>query len=348
VRLLVEREFASPLKVPLRRRLAMWRHGFTGAQSVIYDFERHDRRDYLTSVEHYFKIGGLTPRPAYVLLKNKLVFYTIMARWPDSTPRLFGLIGRGGYRDVRGVTCAGGADGLFELCRREGRLAIKGLTGQDGNTFHRLETDGEAVRLDGQALDRAAAWQRIARFPDSIVTAYVQQADYAARLYPDSVNAIRLLVFRDPESGEPFVGAACHKMGRKGRGFVDRGFFAEIDPETGVMGLVSDNIEDGNRLGYDRHPDTGAPITGVQVPNWQTVVSRALEWSEGLPFVTIYGWDLVIDHAGTVLALECNVYPGTHFHQVFHPLLARPRVRAFFEAHEVVAPRASPAATESR
>ena len=57
------------------------------------------------------------------------------------------------------------------------------------------------------------------------------------------------------------------------------------------------------------HPDTGNPVTGVKIPNWDTLLTIAARCSEltGLGYI---GVDLVLDKNKGPLILELNARPG--------------------------------------
>ena len=59
----------------------------------------------------------------------------------------------------------------------------------------------------------------------------------------------------------------------------------------------------------DEHPDTGAPVAGVQIPDWDVLLEIAARGYEltGLGYV---GVDLVLDRTKGPLVLELNARPG--------------------------------------
>ena len=59
----------------------------------------------------------------------------------------------------------------------------------------------------------------------------------------------------------------------------------------------------------DQHPDTGASIIGLQIPNWQEILYLTVHCSDlvGLGYI---GVDIVLDHEHGPLMLEMNARPG--------------------------------------
>lgn len=73
--------------------------------------------------------------------------------------------------------------------------------------------------------------------PELVVTEYVEQAGYAAEIYPESANMLRIHTMIDPETDEACIPGAFHRFGSSEIGHVDNwsagGLSAGFDPETG-------------------------------------------------------------------------------------------------------------------
>ena len=65
---------------------------------------------------------------------------------------------------------------------------------------------------------------------------------------------------------------------------------------------------------FDRHPITGAPVTGRVVPFCQEVMQLALTAHSMVPEMVVVGWDFAITEAGPVL-LEGNSFADTAYPQ---------------------------------
>ncbi len=59
----------------------------------------------------------------------------------------------------------------------------------------------------------------------------------------------------------------------------------------------------------DRHPDTGAPISGVQIPRWEKLLTLAAQCHD-LVDLGYLGVDIVLDRDLGPLVLELNARPG--------------------------------------
>jgi alpha-L-glutamate ligase-like protein len=83
-----------------------------------------------------------------------------------------------------------------------------------------------------------------------------------------------------------------------------------VDLETGETLRA---VQGGRPI--ERHPDTGVPLVGLQIPSWADVVRTAELSSHAVPHGFL-GVDVVVDHTGRALVLEINVRPGLEIQNV--------------------------------
>ena len=123
---------------------------------------------------------------------------------------------------------------------------------------------------------------------------------------PESLNTIRVLTFRHDD--EVLFYTAAIRFGRKGY-HVDNahagGIRALIDPETGVTEEGVDT--QGNR--YATHPDSGLPIKGFTIPEWDKVREVCKEACLQTPGLVVCGWDVCVREDGQVELIEGNHAP---------------------------------------
>jgi alpha-L-glutamate ligase-like protein len=81
----------------------------------------------------------------------------------------------------------------------------------------------------------------------------------------------------------------------------------------------------------DEHPDTGNPVTGVQIPLWDTLLNIAARCHEltGLGYI---GVDLVLDKDKGPLILELNARPGLNI-QIANRSGLLPRLKLVEQHH---------------
>jgi hypothetical protein len=333
-----ERHLPAPVRIV--DRIRMLRRGFLSQAAYMYDFKSHDPALFVPQIANIV-YGIQADRLARPILGNKLAFHMIMARWPGSAPTLFGVI-RDGAFDPDAEMCGGCADkALADLCAVQSRLFLKPFRGAGGKRAYRLEAGPQGLILNGQPCAPGDLARVIGALDSYLVLECVRPAAYAAGIYPGALNTMRIVTMRDVDTGAFFIAGAIHRFGTAKSGHVDNwsscGLNAALDYETGLLGRVATSPDCGSIRWLERHPDTGAPITGVQVPSWQAVKDRVLEWSRGVAYGQFVGWDVALDDRGAVRAIEANCPPATSLFQVHGPIITDPRIRRFFQHYGVIA-----------
>jgi len=324
-------------RIPLdpRRRLRAWRLGFTSKSYVLYGLDERDPAEYLPDlVDTEFHFDN----PLAGGLNNKLLFSRALQALGVPHARVFGYLHHGVFHSSE----SGGArtdlgEMLRDLIARRRHLVLKPARGSGGSGINFVSIEDGQCFLNGapEPLDRLVA--AASKLEHYLVTDFVRQAEYAARLFPRTANTLRILTLWDVEKNAPFIAAASQRIGTAATGPVDNfhagrgGICSQIDLETGVLGPALTLTPSARRTSLDRHPDTGTQITGTRVPDWPSTVERVLSVAEQFPEATVTGWDIVPTDAGPVW-LEANVPPGTAVWQVHQPLLRDRRARRFYQS----------------
>ncbi len=108
---------------------------------------------------------------------------------------------------------------------------------------------------------------------------------------------------------------------------------AGVDLETGttLIGVLGNEV-------VDEHPDTGALISGLEIPNWQFILESAARGYE-VTELGYLGVDIVIDRDRGPLILEMNARPGLNI-QIANGVGLAYRIRRIDALHD---PTADPA-----
>ncbi len=323
-------------RVPLTRQVQIWRHGFYGNHSQMYDFDRFGFDAYLSDLQRATKLEPLNDRVQRDLLNDKLVTFLFLRSVEAPTPEVFGFVN--GQRPVfYGEPARSG--GLAALLEQRGKLVVKPRGASGGDRFMLLARDGDRTLVNGRETDDldACLHGRL------VISEFVEQHEYARKVFPGATNTLRLLTLRDRDSGEPFVAGAVHRFGTTASAPVDNtrkgGLPARVDVQTGVLGPLAGMPGyfypgPGPVQWFDSHPDTGEPVRGLQVPHWQRIVHGIEQLMVTMEGMNCVGWDVAVTADGFSI-LEGNNRPDVIM-QAHRPLLVDERTRRFFKDHGVV------------
>lgn len=326
--------------LPPRRRLWLWRHGFTSPFGKLYDFGRYGPDLYLSERQRNRLYGSLNGRHRY-LLDDKLSQHWMMADYPDHRPTAYGFLDRGRVHGLSGTVFEGDPtpvrEWLPDALREHSRLVLKDLRGKGGKEVHVVTHDGTGFALDGQRITEDALCDRVEGLSGYLVSEYVEQHGYASELYPHSPNTVRVVTLWDDRAGELSVPIVVQRIGTERSRPVDNfssgGLSAEVDVETGELGPAAQYPFSGEVPWYGTHPDTDAPIEGVSVPNWEAVLSTVAAIARDNTHVPLVGWDVLLNEAGEPVIIEANTGTTLGLLQVHRPLLADPQFAAVAARH---------------
>lgn len=279
--------------------------------------------------------------PGAVFLNDKLALHQALAEAPALRPELLGVVADGRASRPDGTPCR-----LAEIVEKASKVVVRPAAGARGKGLLFVEADcGNGLLVNGEA---ATGEQLDALQPQlayHLLTRFVEQHSYAAAIYPNATNTIRVLILREPASGEPFLAAGCHRFGTERSGHVDNfsagGLSASIDLATGRLGRATRKPKEHRPpRWYSSHPDTRERIEGVVIPGWDAIRAALEKAMALLPMVRQVGWDVMQTPEGPKL-IEGNNQPDANLHQVHGGLLRDERVRRFYEHHRVIPPPAA-------
>ena len=183
---------------------------------------------------------------------------------------------------------------LTAFLGRHPRVIAKPAAGEGGAGIGIFETAD---------ITDVAAWraERIAK-DQTLLEQVLEQHDDLNAVYPDSVNTVRMITYRDPK-GELHVIASVLRIGNGAviDNFASGGMFTMLD-DDGVA--LYPGVDKQSNI-YERHPVTGTTIKGTRVPFYPEVVSMIAEAAKRLPTVPYVGWDIAITPNGPAL-IEAN------------------------------------------
>lgn len=318
--LAVRRRFGVPVSEQIA---ALCRLGFIEwVNPRCYYFHEHYRRRGTVDcsayvMRHEFKEGLLRSlhklRPkvhgARTNLGHKLAFAEIADRFGLPTPKI-GAIVQGGRIAIRDRAALSGD--LF-VKPEQGRGAV-------GAEAFRRRADGkfaigdDTFTLSDLLQSLASGAKRQPKLVQVLLRNHPQLADLAGK----ALVTIRIITVISPEE-QPLVTHAMlrtiSKLEPDWPGSEE--YAAPIDIVSGRLGLMCGDTAIGPQHWYQRHPVTGAAVTGRIVPQWPAIRELAIHAHRVFADRMIVGWDIALTPEGPVL-LEGNSYPDTEFLQRVH------------------------------
>ena len=152
------------------------------------------------------------------------------------------------------------------------------------------------------------AWSRGALEDEAFIERRVEAHSFYRDLWPDGLCDVRVLTLR----GVPFMAMLRVPTQRSGgrANLHQGGLGLAVALETGEIVRAFSGGEV-----IERHPDTGAPLCGVQVPRWAETVEVARAAAAAVPLGYL-GVDIVVDAVQGPVVLEINARPGIEIQNV--------------------------------
>jgi len=289
--------------------------------------------DFAYSLRGYGMNGFLNP-----IVGNKLVLSHVLAAHGIPHPPVLGTIARGRAFAVRGGSPSTPLAALFEWTG-SGKTAVlrPHWSGSGEGVFFLSRTSASWLVNRREAPERDVA-QLAAGLDRYIATAFVEQGEYSRTIQPATTNTLRVLALSD-ESG-PFVSSVVHRFGTARSFPIDNfhqgvgGLCAAVDTAAGQLGEAVSLDGNLKRTTHSHHPETGARIKGVVIPDLAQALGGVLNAMRCFPEAVCIGWDLVMAGSGFSI-LEANSPPGLAVFQAHGPLLADARTARVFARHGI-------------
>lgn len=341
-------------------RLRLYRHGFRARAAHLYDFETYGFDDYLSDAARY--VGAYYINGAWRdAVDNKLLSHLLLSEFDEHFPSVYGILKGGRLHTVDSATfprpdggsvgrlvgqpagppssVADGTGWFLDRLRSEGRLVCKRFKGGSGKQVLVCAFDAGEYRFNAEPCSEDELRGRIDGLENYLVTEHVTQAEYAAAIYPESVNTMRVLTMYDDVAGEAFVPIATHRFGTDRSGALDNfsrgGLSVGVDRESGTLGPGVQYLPPALPEEFQSHPDTGEAIEGIEVPGWESIERELVEIAERLSYIPYIGWDIVVTGEGEFSIIEANNNTSAAI-QIHEPLLRHDRARQFYLDHGVI------------
>ncbi len=228
---------------------------------------------------------------------------------------------------------------LHDALEEGEQLVLKPVFGGMSRGIHFVHQKEDGYHVNDRVLDATEFRTFVSGLDSYMVCPKIEQHADLSRIFPETTNTVRVLTVRDPLTGRIGIAMAIQNFGTRRSlptdNFSRGGVCARVDVSTGVYGKAVRHAVDWRKETYREHPDTGEPITGLKLPNWELVKSTMIDRLEQYPFFDFVGWDIVIS-ADDFFVIEGNHNPGNFLTQAHQPLLDLPELQRFYREKGVV------------
>lgn len=316
---------------PLTSLRANLSGGFTGDQWKLYSLDGKKRHEYLSEFDWYR--SRYINEPFDFMLNNKVVATEVLEKY-IRVPRIYLVRTRGVIRDYGGAVLT--EEDVLDLVREKGQVIVKPYDKGKGSGIHTLRWSDGQYFLDEKPVDAAAAARSLDTKWNWYISEVVRQHAYADTLYDRTVNTIRMITLRDPETERFKLFFAVQRVGLKKTIPVDNGsaggIVCKIDLDTGRL---SHGRTLHDLVVYDTHPDSGTRFEDVSIPDWQQLKDEILALSNRFPYLNFVAWDVVKLSDGTNCIIEANTSSGVNIVQLWGPQ-RHGELGAFYRHHGVI------------
>ena len=240
---------------------------------------------------------------ASCILRNKIYFGMFADFWGVRTGKNVGISENGGvflFTEKKNVS-------FKDFCsEREGFYFCKILDGECGEGIFTLELINNQIKVNGEDIP-ISKLNDLFTAATYLIQEKVTQHSEMSRLYPGSLNTIRLVTVKNKRTKEIKVFPSNLRIGAHGS-FVDNG------SQGGIA--VGVHLESGKLFEYGlqkppygtktkKHPDTGVEFATFVIPFFEEAKRQAIYLHSKLDGISSVGWDIAITERGP-LFIEGN------------------------------------------
>ena len=261
-----------------------------------------------THIPGYYYYKVLHPefdnmKQALILCENKIVMHSILNGADIPTPDALLLKKSNQLFDMAGNPIDNSQLSTSLASCQGNKIFIKPIKGRGGKGII-IGTKSEKKYYDseGTAID----FDYLNSLPDDyIIESGLNQNEYLNKVYPHSINTLRVVTKRNNNGSTEIVGIAL-RMGIKGMQIdngCSGGIAIGIDKDSGKAVTEYARYTCGNKLYH--HPDSGFNFADLHINNWDEIRENILMFSRKLVLINLVGWDIALTDNGPVV-IEIN------------------------------------------
>lgn len=216
------------------------------------------------------------------LFEDKILFHTLDLGLNAVRCGCRGMVIEGRYfPNGNGPPDLAGQPALQALTQasREEPLVVKPALGNSSRDVVVLGTHDLGLTLSMGRRTREARAVRLNEHARSVVTTLARPGAYARAIAPGLESKVEVLVARPEPGAAPQLRRAVHRFPAwidpqraKSRPVL---LSAAVDVASGTLGPAMHRTRQGSSE-HQNHPDSGAPIEGIRLPHWHSLVEHLL------------------------------------------------------------------------
>ena len=259
-------------------------HKYVNGMEFVY------RRNYLNFERNNFN--------SCCLLRNKLYFGIFAKSIGIKTPKDLALIENGKilnisekFKEISNMEFLALSDDMF----------CKSLDGENGVGVFHLQVQGGQFLVNGASSDIDSFIESLGD-ASYIVQEKIYQHEEVNRLYPTSINTIRVCTVRNLQSDKIGAWPSIFRVGAGGS-HIDNGsqggIMLDVNLETGMLNKYGYRFAKfGGGTRFTHHPDTNIEFATYQVPFIKEAIEQCIYFHSMLKDIHSIGWDVVITPEG--------------------------------------------------
>ncbi len=317
-------------KLNIYNKFLALKHSFSNDFFVMYNLNKKNIKDYISEYERYLsrEIDG----DYKILLDNKIIFTQYFSNFISIPKIIIMILEDGEIYDQQGSKIS--QDDILKIMKNK-KMIIKPINDGGGHGVHIFEEQNGIYYLDFEKISKEKLIETIINSKNCIVNEYVKQAKYAEKIFSKTVNTIRIITIKDPETNRFIIPCAVHRFGNIKTKGVDNassgGYVTEINIESGKLGYTK-SLRD--LISKEEHPDTGIRIKDTKIPNWEKTKKSLIDVAEKFPYLPFIAWDVVITEDSFVI-LEANASCSLELFQIFGTI-KNTKLGKFYKYHKII------------
>ncbi len=299
------------------QKIWCWRRGFQSFRIEQYGLTKDNYKNYLSDYQYHWL--NRINNSYQVWINDKTTTRYVMEPYKQYLAKYYYDIikmnGKTCIKALQDIPEGFGAnfEDMFRLLRQEKLLALKPSSGTHGDGFYRMEYADGKYLINGKEMTEDEIVEMISGFKSIyIITEYLFMHKELKKIYPNSVNTIRVAVVNQ-SAYAPKIMQTYMRIGSSKSGFTDNvgygGICAKIDIESGRY-YCPQQIRDHKFIPCPVHPDTGVEIEGI-VPNWDYMCKGVVDICKFMPELEYLGFDIAITDDGFKI-IEINIHQDLH------------------------------------